>query len=40
VPLADHVLQREIVAVWRRDGVRPPAAQAFVDCVREVVRGW
>ncbi len=38
VPLVEHVLQREIVAVWRRD--RPPsaAARAFVECVRDVVR--
>jgi LysR family hydrogen peroxide-inducible transcriptional activator len=40
VPLADHALQREIVAVWRRGATPTPAAQAFVDCVREVVRGW
>lgn len=40
VPLAEHVLQREIVAVWRRDAARPPAALAFVECVRDVVRGW
>lgn len=38
VPLADHVLQREIVAVTRR-GVTPGAsARAFVEGVREVVR--
>jgi LysR family transcriptional regulator, hydrogen peroxide-inducible genes activator len=40
VPLADHELQREIVAVWPRGSARPAAAEAFVDCVREVVRGW
>ncbi|MES3033817.1 MAG: LysR family transcriptional regulator [Gemmatimonadota bacterium] len=39
VPLVDHVLQREIVAVWRRGAVRTPQARAFVECVREVVRG-
>lgn len=40
VPLVGHELQREIVAVWRRGATRSPAAQAFVECVREVVRGW
>ncbi|MCO4098033.1 LysR family transcriptional regulator [Gemmatimonas sp.] len=40
VPLADHPLQREIVAVWRRGTTVSPSARAFVDCVREVVRGW
>jgi LysR family hydrogen peroxide-inducible transcriptional activator len=40
VPLAEHTLQREIVAVWRRGAQQTPAARAFVDCVREVVRGW
>ena len=40
VPLADHSLQREIVAVWRRGTTVSPSARAFVDCVREVVRGW
>ncbi len=39
VPLAEHSLQREIVAVWRRGAQRSAAAEAFVDCVREVVRG-
>ena len=39
VPLADHTLQREIVAVWRRGAARTPQANAFVECVREVVRG-
>jgi len=39
VPLADHTLQREIVAVWRRGAARSPQANAFVDCVRDVVRG-
>ena len=38
VPLAEHVLQREIVAVWRRGAVQSAAARAFVECVREVVR--
>jgi LysR family hydrogen peroxide-inducible transcriptional activator len=38
VPLVDHELKREIVAVWRRGSPRAPAAQAFVECVREVVR--
>jgi LysR family hydrogen peroxide-inducible transcriptional activator len=40
VPLVDHELQREIVAVWRRGAVRAPVAEAFVACVRDVVRGW
>ena len=39
VPLSEHTLQREIVAVWRRGAARSPQARAFVDCVREVVRG-
>ena len=39
VPLAGHDLRREIVAVWRRGVARTPAAEAFVDCVREVLRG-
>jgi LysR family transcriptional regulator, hydrogen peroxide-inducible genes activator len=39
VPLVDHTLQREIVAVWRRGAVKSVQARAFVDCVREVVRG-
>lgn len=39
VPLVDHTLEREIVAVWRRNAVRTPQARAFVECVREVVRG-
>ena len=39
VPLAEHTLQREIVAVWRRGAVKSPQARAFVDCVRDVVRG-
>ncbi|MFN8574508.1 MAG: LysR family transcriptional regulator [Gemmatimonadaceae bacterium] len=40
VTLTEHDLQREVVAVWRRDSERPAAAQAFIDCVREVVREW
>lgn len=40
VPLADQPLQRDIVAVWRRGVALTPAARAFVQCVREVVRGW
>jgi LysR family hydrogen peroxide-inducible transcriptional activator len=40
VPLAEYELRREIVAVWRRGSARPAAAQAFVECVRDVVRGW
>lgn len=40
VPLVDQTLEREIVAVWRRGAPRSPAALAFVDCVRDVVRGW
>ena len=39
VPLAEHTLQREIVAVWRPGVNQSPHARAFVDCVREVVRG-
>jgi len=39
VPLVEHTLQREIVAVWRRGAARTPQANAFVDCVRDVVRG-
>jgi LysR family transcriptional regulator, hydrogen peroxide-inducible genes activator len=39
VPLAEHALQREIVAVWRQGAVKTRQALAFVDCVREVVRG-
>ncbi len=39
VPLVDHTLQRQIVAVWRQGAVRSPQSRAFVDCVREVVRG-
>jgi DNA-binding transcriptional LysR family regulator len=38
VPLAEHPLQREIVAVWRRGAGQSGPARAFVDCVREVVR--
>lgn len=40
VPLVDHVLQREIVAVWRNGTELQHSARAFVECVREVVRGW
>lgn len=40
VTLVDHTLQREIVAVWRRGAVPTAEARAFVDAVREVVRGW
>lgn len=44
VPLVDHVLQRDIVAVWRRGAEQETTvhghARAFVECVREVVRGW
>lgn len=39
VPLAEHQLQREIVAVWRRGAAESPQARAFVECAREVVRG-
>ncbi|QJR37236.1 LysR family transcriptional regulator [Gemmatimonas groenlandica] len=38
VPLVDHTLQREIVAVWRRGAAQSAQARAFVECVREVVR--
>lgn len=40
VPVVEQPLQRSIVAVWRRGGELSPAARAFVECVREVVRGW
>ena len=40
VPLAEYALERQIVAVWRRGTAHLPAARAFVECVREVVRGW
>lgn len=40
VPLVDHTLQREIVAVWRRGAVPGAEARAFADAVRDVVRGW
>lgn len=39
VPLAEYALERQIVAVWRRGVPHAPAARAFVECVREVVRG-
>ncbi len=39
VPLVDHTLHRQIVAVWRQGAAKSPQARAFVDCVREVVRG-
>lgn len=38
VPLVEHALQREIVAVWRRGAAQSSQAREFVDCVREVVR--
>lgn len=40
VPLVEHSLQREIVAVWRRGAEQSLSARSFVECVREVVRGW
>lgn len=40
VPVVEQPLQREIVAVWRRGSALSPAARAFTDCVRDVVRGW
>ena len=40
VPLVDHALQREIVAVRRNGTELSQSARAFVECVREVVRGW
>lgn len=40
VPLAEHTLQREIVAVWRRGAILSAEARAFVDAVRDTVRGW
>lgn len=39
VPLAEHALQREIVAVWRLGAAKSRQALAFVESVREVVRG-
>jgi LysR family hydrogen peroxide-inducible transcriptional activator len=39
VPLVDQTLEREIVAVWRKGKTHARAAQAFVDCVREVLGG-
>ncbi len=39
VPLSEHALQREIVAVWRQGAAKSAQARAFVECVREVVRG-
>jgi LysR family transcriptional regulator, hydrogen peroxide-inducible genes activator len=38
VPLVEHPLQREIVAVWRRGARETPQARAFVECARDVVR--
>lgn len=38
VPLEGHALQREIVAVYRRDGERSAAVPAFVACVRDALR--
>jgi LysR family hydrogen peroxide-inducible transcriptional activator len=40
VPLVEHELRRDIVAVWRRGVERSVAARTFVDCVREVVHRW
>ena len=40
VPLVGHDLRREIVAVWRKGAVRTHEAQAFVECVRDVIRSW
>lgn len=40
VPLVDHDLRRDIVAVWRRGMALSPEARAFVDAVRDAVRGW
>lgn len=40
VPLVDHDLRRDIVAVWRRGAVPSAEARAFVDAVRDAVRGW
>jgi LysR family hydrogen peroxide-inducible transcriptional activator len=37
VPLTDHVLERQIVAVWRPGAAQTPEARAFVACVQEVV---
>jgi len=40
VPLADHDLQREIVAVWPLRRAVPAAARTFVESVRRELRGW
>lgn len=40
VPVTDQTLTREIVAVRRPGASRRGAAEAFVECVRSVVRGW
>ncbi|MCC7052971.1 MAG: LysR family transcriptional regulator [Gemmatimonadaceae bacterium] len=39
LPLSDQVLQREIVAVWRKEVGRSVVAEEFVAGVGEVVRG-
>lgn len=39
VPLAEYPLEREIVAVWRAGAVLSAPARAFVECVRDVLRG-
>ncbi len=38
LPLADQSLTRDLVAAWRPRRPRSPAARAFVDGVREVLR--
>ena len=40
VPVTGQALTREVVAVWPARGGRPPVAEAFVECLRSVVRGW
>lgn len=38
VPLDGHTLQREIVAVWRRDGGLSSSARSFVETVRDAMK--
>jgi LysR family hydrogen peroxide-inducible transcriptional activator len=40
VPVTELELTREVVAVWPSRGGRPAAAEAMVECLRSVVRGW
>ncbi len=38
VPLDGHTLQREIVAVWRREGGLSSSARSFVETVRDAMK--